>query len=548
MRTHTLDKIMPVLVTIMATWLMGPANGVAHEHTLPAIQKKKRAEQSRHLALAQNTISAKKELGECRLTITLRDAETNKSLPANVRVTRVQSDEPLELMELIRRPNGWYAMPARGVVTVPQAELAIEAVHGLETELAREVINLHGREEALVQLRAERFYNAAARKLRSGNTHLHLNRISRKQADRYLRVVPRADGLDLLYVSYLLRAMDDLTYITNSYSAEDLARLSDERILFGYGQEHRHNFEAYGEGYGHVMFLDIRRLVQPVSIGPGIMKTGSDGIPLRRGITTARQDGASVIWCHNTFGVEDIPNWVTGVVDAQNIFDGGNHGSYKDSFYRYLNLGLRVPFSTGTDWFIYDFSRVYIPLEGPLSSQRWLRELAAGRSFITNGTFLELDVAGRAAGDTITLSGPADLGIHGRGIGRNNFRSLELIFNGDVVHSLQSKPERGHFVAEMDFSLQVDQPGWVALRIGLETDKNELREPLFAHTSPVYIEMAGKKIFQPFVAQEMIAEIERSMSLIKSKGTFFADEEKEAVLNVYRNGIANLRDRLKRGG
>jgi len=75
---------------------------------------------------------------------------------------------------------------------------------------------------------------------------------------------------------------------------------------FDNGQEHRHNFEAYKEGYGHVMLLDISRLIRPVSIGPGIMKTGTDGLPLNRGIRNARRDGATVLWCHNKFGVEAV--------------------------------------------------------------------------------------------------------------------------------------------------------------------------------------------------------------------------------------------------
>ena len=47
-----------------------------------------------------------------------------------------------------------------------------------------------------------------------------------------------------------------------------------------------------------------------------------------------------MIWAHNLFGFEDIPNWITGRVHANNIFDGSAAGSYKDTYYRYLNVGL----------------------------------------------------------------------------------------------------------------------------------------------------------------------------------------------------------------
>ena len=82
-----------------------------------------------------------------------------------------------------------------------------------------------------------------------------------------------------------------------------------------------------------------------------------------------------MIWCHNEWGFEDVPNWLAGLLDAQNIFDGDETPGYEDSFYKYLDLGMHIPFSTGTDWFIYDFSRVYVPIDGDLTRQKWLSAL-----------------------------------------------------------------------------------------------------------------------------------------------------------------------------
>ena len=190
------------------------------------------------------------------------------------------------------------------------------------------------------------------------------------------------------------------------------------------------------------MLLNILKLIEPVSIGPGIMKEGTDGIPLQRGIRTARQDGATVIWCHNTFGHEDIPNWVTGLVHAQNIFDGGDHGTYEDTFYRYLNVGMKVPFSTGTDWFIYDFSRVYVPIAGELTSKKWLAELAAGKSYITNGVSLGIHGQWQAdRRDDCRRRWRRAADRRQRAIGRNDFRQIELIHNGGVVHSVAGESQ-----------------------------------------------------------------------------------------------------------
>ena len=492
----------------------------------------------------------------CRLTIRLTDAATGKQLPGLIRVTNLASGKAVELRGPIKRDMNWYAIAEPAAVLVPQSRLKIEALRGLETELTEHEIDVTGKAEATVELPLKRFYDTAARGLVAGNTHLHLLNLTYEQAYRYLQIVPQADALDLVYVSYLRRVPGDETYITNEMVTRslggggDLARLSQHGVLFGNGEEHRHNFGPGGEGYGHVMFLDLLRLIQPVSIGPGIMQAGTDAPPLRQGILAARQDGATIIWCHNKFGFEDVPNWMAGLLDAQNIFDGGAHGSYGDTFYRYLNLGMQVPFSTGTDWFIYDFSRVYVPLRGPLTSKYWLDQLRQGRTFITNGPLIEFAVEGHTAGDVIELSkrdNPSQpLEVTAKAFGRCHFAGLELIHNGKVVHTVPCRRHEGHYRAELKHRLPVHEPGWLAVRIPLEAGTNEFDKPLFAHTSAVYLHQNGQQRFEPEIAQQLIAEMKANIDAITRQGTFANDEERERVLEVHRRGIATLEARLQK--
>lgn len=491
----------------------------------------------------------------CRLTIRLTDAATGKQLPGLIRVTNLATGKAVELRGPIKRDMNWYAIAAPAAVPVPQSRLKVEALRGLETELTEHEIDVTGKAEAAIELPLKRFYDAAARRLVAGNTHLHLLNLTYEQAYRYLQIVPPADALDLVYVSYLRRIPGDNTYITNEMVAGsiggggDLARLSQHGVLFGNGEEHRHNFGPGGEGYGHVMFLDLLRLIHPVSIGPGIMQTGTDAPPLQQGILAARQDGATIIWCHNRFGFEDVPNWMAGLLDAQNIFDGGAHGSYHETFYRYLNLGMQVPFSTGTDWYIYDFSRVYVPLEEPLTSKAWLAQLRKGRTFITNGPLIEFSVEGHAAGDVIELSKRDDpsqpLEVTAKAYGRCHFAGLELIHNGKVVHTVPCRRHEGHYRAELKHRLPVNEPGWVAVRIPLEAGTNEFDKPLFAHTSAVYLHQNGQPRFEPEIARQLLAEMQANIESITRRGTFANDAERERVLDVHRRGIATLEARLR---
>src|SRR5262249_38933074 len=146
--------------------------------------------------------------------------------------------------------------------------------------------------------------------------------------------------------------------------------------------------------------------VKPVSLGSGITGGGDDDRALRPGIEEARRQGGTVLWCHNTSGFEGVPNALAGRIDALNVFDGSRTGTYEESYYRYLNIGMRLPISTGTDWFLYDFSRVYAKVPGRLTVANWLEAVKAGRCLVTNGPLLTLTVDGKEAGDVLSLEQP----------------------------------------------------------------------------------------------------------------------------------------------
>jgi len=299
------------------------------------------------------------------------------------------------------------------------------------------------------------------------------------------------------------------------------------------------------------------------------MLQGTDDPPLQKGLRQARGEGATVVWCHNSFGLEDIPNWFSGTVDAQNIFDGGSHDSYKKTFYRYLNVGLRVPFSTGTDWFIYDFSRVYVKMDGVLTPERWLSALRKGRSYITNGPLMELRCGKYDIGDIIAIDKPQKFVFRGSVRSRNDFRMLQMIYNGKVVSEASSRHFRerpktdsgGYYEAVLDWTLKADQPGWVALRVnsGFTTlpatapvvqkgkGVNEFGQGLFGHTSPIYIDYTGKRVFKPGTAKALVNEMESSMDEILNRSKFVGDTEKMQVSRVYEKGIEALERRLEAG-
>ena len=495
---------------------------------------------------------------KCQLEVRLL-GESGELIPGVVRFQGADG-KTLKVAELVSRGVGlgeelpiqdWYALPKPATVTVPRGTITVTAFSGLETELASLTIDGTGK-SARAEIRLKTFWDRRKQRLVSGNTHLHVMKLSREECDRYLADVPKADDLDVLFLSYLERADADQTYISNRYNAGDLSALSaTSGVVFGNGEEHRHNFGDFGDGYGHVMLLNIKELVQPVSIGPGIMKTGSDGIPLSRGIQQAKRDGATAIWCHNVFGIESEANWLLGRLDAMNIYDGGQRAGFDERFYQLLNVGLKVPFSTGTDWFMYDFSRVYVPLDGKVTVDAWLKSLAAGRSFITNGPLFEFRVDNSQIGDTVKLTKPGEVMIHGQIRGRTDFQQLEVVRNGEVIATVPTRSDGAHFIAELNKPIQMSSPGWLAIRIpppdlkGDSTPKNEFGRKLYGHTSPIYVEVAGQSHFDPRVARALLETMKAAQETVRKHGRFDDDQGRSRVLDVYEDATETLKSRLE---
>jgi hypothetical protein len=486
---------------------------------------------------------------EARVRLRLVDADTGKDRAGLVRIVAADGDKPLPLAGLfdrlagLKRSEGWYVVPAGGAETsLPRARLRIEALAGLETVLARQDVDLtrEGGREIVVKLAS--VFRPEKEGVVAGNTHLHLRDFTAARADDYLRQIPAADGLAVQFVSYLERAEDDRAYISNRYPIGPMRGFDGNGVVFNNGEEHRHNFQAYGQGYGHVMFLDIKELVKPVSLGPGITARGNDDTPLKPGIEEARRQGGTVLWCHNTSGHEFLLHALAGRIDALNVFDGSRGGTYEERYYRILNVGLRLPISTGTDWFLYDFSRVYTRMQAPVTPSRWLQALKAGRSVATNGPLLSLAVDGQDIGSVVPLKEGKTVRLEARAVGRHDFGKLELVRNGKVVQTEPARKQEAGYASRLTADVRVGEPCWFAARI-TATERNELGAALFAHTSPVYVDLNGERVFDPEASRALLRQLEEAQADIGRKGTFSSPQARERLLGMYAEAAERLKKR-----
>ena len=95
--------------------------------------------------------------------------------------------------------------------------------------------------------------------------------------------------------------------------------------------------------------------------------------------------------------------------------------------------------------------------------------------------------------------------------------------------------------------VRIDEPGWFAVRIDAKTT-NELDQRLFAHSSPVYFDVAGKRVFDLNAAEALLRQIEQGEEEIRTRGKFTSGKARDALLAIHDEAIKELKDRINRRG
>ena len=198
--------------------------------------------------------------------------------------------------------------------------------------------------------------------------------------------------------------------------------------------------------------------------------------------------------------VDIIPDALAGDLDALEVAClWSDEIGTSELWYRFLNLGIPVAPSAGTDVMTNLYrtmavatTRVYVRTGGQPDLETYLDGLRAGHSFVTTGPMLLLRVGeeGAEPGE-ITTSGSTSFEI--------NLHSavpvdrLELVVNGRVVWSDVGLVEAGTSRARGEIMLPAG--GWVAARAVGGAD-GAIGWPMmgsyaFAHTAPVWIDERG---------------------------------------------------------
>lgn len=140
---------------------------------------------------------------------------------------------------------------------------------------------------------------------------------------------------------------------------------------------------------------------------------------------------------------------------------------------------------------------VRIPEDEPFTYENWIKYLRLGRTFVTTGPMLRLNVEGAQVGDTLKL--PAKGGtvrVDAEAESIFPIHTLEIVQEGRVVASTEDS--RGTRRLSLNDRLRINHHTWLTARVGGPTYANPIRHHdtnhmgIMAHTSPIYVAVGGE--------------------------------------------------------
>ena len=461
--------------------------------------------------------------------------------------------EPVEARVQVIDPSGAFAHPTGALlkvgpgspffysdgsfqVDVGRGKVTVIAERGTEYVPAEITVDAPHQGSLAVDLTLERWSALGEQGWHPGNTHIHYDEKETRPDDR-LMLDPRVEDLRMTAISILKRW--DLEYASNKYAPGFMNEFSSTHFYVECGEESRHNaLGTHAIGYGHVMFLNIRNVVEPVSRGLLVDAFDPDYPPLSYACDDTHRQGGVVIWCHNGQGMEAPVAAALGKLDAFNLFDPEWKDPEYDIYYKMLNAGIKMPASTGSDWFVSNANRVYAHTGKAFEYEDWLTSLKNGRTFITNGPSLSLTVADKMLGEEIYAQQGQSMPAVTSWTSHYPIHRAEIIFNGKVV-AAESYPE-GSKAGTLTADVTLSNDGWISSRLFSDA-RDSFAQPIWAHTSPIYVKTGVASPEKKQAAVWFDDQIEKSLEWVTKKGKFYTDSQRKEVVDLFKQGQAVYR-------
>jgi hypothetical protein len=470
--------------------------------------------------------------------------ESGRPTPARVYLTGADGRAHAPEGTMHRIVSGEFGQPFAGDayfytagridVAVPAGEVVLEIIKGLEYQPVLLTLPVAADRPARATVRLERSAHLKAEGWYSGDVHVHANLFAQTLiTPRDILLVAQAEDLNVVN---LLPCNDPrTTTITDRqyFTGRPDAVSTPDRILY-------FNEEMRNDIYGHVGFLNLKTFVEPAYFGWPNSPFPFDHPGNFPQAAAAKAQGAAVVYVHPALPSEFPVDVALGLADTIDVMSQNAEDLPTEYWYRLLNCGFRCPVSAGTDSFlniplhiIAGAGRVYVQTGDTFDYQRWIDGFQAGRSFATNGPLLRFTVNGQGPGADIRSDGPIEVEVSGQARSIVPMEALELIVNGRAVRRWAA--DQDPRTVSFSDKITLDRSSWVALRVragGHRLAPND-RE-VYAHTSPVYVSVANRRVASRADAEFFIKQIDVLIAKMDSRGNFEHPGQRDGIVARFR--------------
>ncbi|TWU06367.1 CehA/McbA family metallohydrolase [Stieleria varia] len=435
----------------------------------------------------------------------------------------------------------FFYTAGRFEMKVPPGRTSVEVQRGFEHLPSKVEMDLNAGEIRELELECNRIVDMAEQGWISGDTHVHwvTNAWNVDEPLELLAMVQRAEDLRVANNLTLLQRYANQAFIKPSQSSMGpVAEFSNSQFHVQMGEEYRNE-----DLYGHLCFLNIDWLVQPIGTGSIIAGPDSLDYPINRtAIDACRDQGGISIEAHGTGGNKDVPvNVIHNATDSLDQME-------PEMYYRLLDCGFRLPLTNGSDHpaRTLGIARAYVKVDGPFTYAKWIEGIRRGRTFTTSGPLLFLNVNDAEIGDVIHTGATDNLRIKAKVISRHPIGRFQIVSNGKV---LAEKVIDG-LTSEIELSIAASESRWIVARCSNRTDGrsefgfgdfNVITGPGVAHTSPVYVQVDARPRLDPAAAQYWAERMRMHAVEIAAKGRFANVAQQDEAVDYIEQGVAMFR-------
>jgi len=415
----------------------------------------------------------------------------------------------------------FFYSPGTIEVKAPAGELTITAVHGFATKKTVKTVQLDA-SLSHTEIALERIWNAQENGWYSGDNHFHLNYGGTHRLEpEDILVDLRAEDLDI--------AFPLLANLGNRFLEQDLWKWKHQKDpIVEFGQEVRSHF------LGHLGLIGTQEIFWPWVWGPGYDVYGRDDRLNATPISFTRKHGGLGGYVHPVSirdpftekGARRVPVSLIAdaVLGATDLIELGclwtDEIGTAAVWHRLLNIGIPLGISAGSDvmndlyrTMAVGADRVYVKTDGPLSVDRFLEGLKKGKSFVSNGPQLLVEVDGKEVGDVVQTDRKKvhfSLEVHSP----VPYEQVEIFVNGKAVWT--KKTSRYKESTTYRGAVKVPSGGWLTARVsGGKTQWPMMDSYPYAETSPVWFHKVGS--VDPSAAREAASELLQVLEVSKTR-------------------------------